>query len=50
VGLRARRRFGPPPQATLVRVVQPQDCLECDMGALDGNYMDLVSNYRPATA
>ena len=48
VGLRARRRFGPPPQATLVRVVQPQDCLECDMGALDGNYMDLVVQLPPS--
>lgn len=48
VGLRARRRFGPPPTATLVRVVQPQDCLEHDMQSLDLNYTDLVVQLPPS--
>jgi len=48
VGLRARRRFGPPPQATLVRMVQPQDCLQHDTRALEDNYTDLVVQLPPS--
>lgn len=41
-GLRARRRFGPPAQATVVRAIGPSEVLEPDLGQIEAGNFEVV--------